>query len=111
MQGERSLSPSSAQLEPRGGLDSIQQLVPHQLLVAELREFEQVHAGAGGGQALQVSAAVVDAEDRVKLLEAQQWRSGAAGDKLQQLALFLICEAFNNLPKDLDDWVSGRVPA
>lgn len=38
------------------------------MLVAELRQLEQIHAGAGGGQALQVVAAVVDAEDRVKLL-------------------------------------------
>lgn len=68
MQGQGSLSPSSAQLEPGGRLDGVQQLVPHQVLVAELRELEQVHAGAGGGQALQVGAAVVDAEDRVKLL-------------------------------------------
>lgn len=59
---------SSAELEPGGGLNGIQQFVPHQVLVAELRQLEQVHAGAGGGQALQVAAAVVDAEDRVKLL-------------------------------------------
>lgn len=44
-------------------------------------------------------------------LEAQQWRSGAASDKLQQFALFLVCEAFDHLPEDLDDGVSGRVPA
>lgn len=43
-------------------------------------------------------------------LEAQQWRSGAAGDKLQQLALLLVCEALDHLPKDLNDRVSGRVP-
>lgn len=59
---------SSAQLEPGGRLDGVQQFVPHQVLVAELWQLEQVHAGAGGGQALQVVAAVVDAEDRVKLL-------------------------------------------
>lgn len=59
---------SSAKLEPGGGLNGIQQFVPHQVLVAELRQLEQVHASAGGGQALQVAAAVVDAEDRVKLL-------------------------------------------
>lgn len=58
----------SAQLEPGGGLDGVQQLVPHQVLVAELRELEQVHAGAGGGKALQVVAAVVNAEGRVELL-------------------------------------------
>lgn len=40
-------------------------------------------------------------------LEAQQWWSGAAGDKLQQLALFFICESFDHLPEDLDDGVSG----
>lgn len=38
------------------------------MLVAELGELEQVHAGAGGGQAIQVSPSVVDAEGRVKLL-------------------------------------------
>lgn len=43
-------------------------------------------------------------------LEAQQWRSGATGDKLQQLALFLLCEAFDHLPEGLDDRMSRRVP-
>lgn len=59
---------SSAQLEAGRRLDGVQQLVPHQVLVAELGQLEQVHAGAGGGQALQVCAPVVDAEDRVELL-------------------------------------------
>lgn len=40
-------------------------------------------------------------------LEAQQRWSGAAGDKLQQLALFVICESFDHLPEDLDDGMSG----
>lgn len=40
-------------------------------------------------------------------LEAQQRRSGAAGDKLQELALLLVCEAFDHFPKDLDDGVIG----
>lgn len=40
------------------------------MLVTELRELQQVHAGAGGGQALQVGAPVVDAEGRVQLLSA-----------------------------------------
>lgn len=48
MQGQRSLL-SSAQLEPSGGLDGVEQLVPHQVLVAELWELQQVHAGAGSG--------------------------------------------------------------
>lgn len=60
--------PPSAQLEAGRRLDGVQQLVPHQVLVAELGQLEQVHAGAGGGQALQVGASVVDAEDRVELL-------------------------------------------
>lgn len=59
---------SSAQLEPGGRLDGIQQLVPHQVLIAELWELEQVHAGARGGQAVQVVAPIVDAEGWVKLL-------------------------------------------
>lgn len=59
---------SSAKLKPRGRLNGIQQFVPHQVLVAELWQLEQVHAGAGGRQALQVAAAVVDAEDWVKFL-------------------------------------------
>lgn len=68
MQGQRSPSPSSAQLEPGRGLDGVQELVPHQVLVAELRQLQQVHAGAGSGQTLQVGSTVVDAEGRVKLL-------------------------------------------
>lgn len=59
---------SSAELEARGRLDGVQQFVPHQVLVAELWQLEQVHAGAGGGQALQVAAPIVDAEDWVKFL-------------------------------------------
>ena len=60
--------PPSTEFETRRGLDGIKKLVPHQVLVAELGQFEQVHAGAGGGQALQVVAPVVDAEGRVQLL-------------------------------------------
>lgn len=59
---------SSAELKPRGRLNGIQQFVPHQVLVTELWQLEQVHAGAGGRQALQVAAAIVDAEDWVKFL-------------------------------------------
>lgn len=69
---------SSAQLEAGRRLDGVQQLVPHQVLVAELGQLEQVHAGAGGGQALQVGAAVVDAEDRVELLRRWRWRRGGS---------------------------------
>lgn len=68
MQGRRSLGAASAQLESSRGLDGVQQLVPHQMLVTELRQLQQVHAGAGGGQALHIAAPVVDAEGRVKLL-------------------------------------------
>lgn len=59
---------SSAKLKPGGRLNGIQQFVPHQVLVAEFWQLEQVHAGAGGRQALQVAAAIVDAEDWVKFL-------------------------------------------
>lgn len=69
-EGTEKTSPSSAQLKPGRRFDGVQQFVPHQVLVAELWELEQVHAGAGGGQTLQVGAAVVDAEDWVKLLWA-----------------------------------------
>lgn len=62
---------SSAQLKTSRGLDCVQQLVPHQVLVAELRKLEQVHASAGGGQTVQISAAVVNAEGRVELLRAK----------------------------------------
>lgn len=65
---ENSASFLSAQLEAGRRLDSVQQLVPHQVLVAKLGQLEQVHAGAGGGQALQVCAPVVDAENRIELL-------------------------------------------
>lgn len=65
--------PSSAQLKPGGWLDGVQQFVPHHVLVAELWELQQVHASAGGGQAVQVGAAVVDAEHRVKLLQILAW--------------------------------------
>lgn len=67
MQGQRSLL-SSAQLEPSGGLDGVEQLVPHQVLVAELWELQQVHAGAGSGETVQVGATVVNAERWVQLL-------------------------------------------
>lgn len=70
---------SSAQLEAGRRLDGVQQLVPHQVLVAELGQLEQVHAGAGGGQALQVGAPVVDAEDRVELL--RRWRERAVNER------------------------------
>lgn len=43
-------------------------------------------------------------------LEAQQRRPRAAGDKLEQLALLVVCEALDHLPEGLDDWVVGRVP-
>lgn len=66
--GIEKLLPSSTELKPGRGLDGVQELVPHQVLVAELRQLEQVHAGAGGRQPFQVAAPVVDAEGRVKLL-------------------------------------------
>lgn len=58
----------SAQLEAGRRLDGVQQLAPHGVLVTELGELEQVHAGAGGGETLKVAAAVVNAEGRVQLL-------------------------------------------
>lgn len=58
----------SAELEARGRLDGVEQFVPHQLLVAELGQFEEVHAGAGGGQTLQVVPSVMDAEGGIELL-------------------------------------------
>lgn len=74
--------PGSAELEPGARLYGVQQLVPHQVLVAELWELEQVHAGARRRQALQVTSTIVNAEGWIKLLKAQQRRSGAAGDEL-----------------------------
>lgn len=59
----------SAQLEARGALDGVQELAPQQRLVLELGELQQVHAGAGCGQPLQVGAPVVDAERGVQLLQ------------------------------------------
>ena len=59
----------SAQLEARGALDGVEELAPQQRLVLELGELQQVHAGAGCGQPLQVGAPVVDAERGVQLLQ------------------------------------------
>lgn len=67
---------SSAQLEARGALDGVEQLAPQQCLVLELWELQQVHAGAGRGQPLQVGAPVVNAERGIQLLED----SGCAGE-------------------------------
>lgn len=70
----RRVSPSrslarSAQLEAGGTFDGVEQLASQERLVLELGELQQVHAGAGRGQPLQVGAAVVDAEGGVQLLE------------------------------------------
>lgn len=62
----------SAELKARGRLDGVEQLAPHQLLVAELGKLEEVHASAGGGQALQIVPPVMDAEGRVELLKRNQ---------------------------------------
>lgn len=61
----------SAQLEARGALDGVEQLAAQQRLVLEFGQLQQVHAGAGGGQPLQVGAAVVNAEGGVQLLKDQ----------------------------------------
>lgn len=74
--------PGSAQLEAGRALDGVQQLAAQQGLVVELGELQQVHAGAGRGQPLQVGAAVVNAEGRVQLLEdsaRQHGRQPASG--------------------------------
>lgn len=59
---------ASAELEAGRALDGVQQLAAQQGLVLELGQLQQVHAGAGRGQPLQVGAPVVDAEGRVQLL-------------------------------------------
>lgn len=65
----------SAELEARGRLYGVEQLALHQLLVVELGQLEQVHAGAGGGKALQIVPSVVDAEGGVELLKKNRRRS------------------------------------
>lgn len=99
----------SAQLEARGALDGVQELAPQQRLILELGELQQVHAGAGGGQPLQVGAPVVDAECGVQLLKPQERGPGAAGHKLEEFALLLVREALHDSPEDLDHGVLGRV--
>ncbi len=62
------LAAHSAELEPGPRLDGVLQLVLERALVPELWQFEEVHAGASGGQAVGLGARVLDAERRVQLL-------------------------------------------
>lgn len=70
---------ASAELEAGGALDGVEQLAAQQGLVPELGQLQQVHAGAGRGQPLQVGAPVVDAEGRVQLLRDRGAGRGVSG--------------------------------
>lgn len=71
----------SAEFEPCAGLNGIQQLLLHLLLVLELREFEEVHASGGRGE-VTIPYPRGDHERGVEFLEPQEWRATAAGHKL-----------------------------
>lgn len=92
---------ASAELEAGGALDGVEQLAAQQGLVPELGQLQQVHAGAGRGQPLQVGAPVVDAEGRVQLLRDRGAASaGAQADTRapRGSAARLGCEAPRLLP-------------
>lgn len=78
----------SAELEARGRLYGIEQLALHQLLVVELGQLEQVHAGAGGGKALQIVPSVMDAEGGVELLKKNRGRS--TGELIRHMSVEMM---------------------
>ena len=43
--------------------------------------------------------------------ESEQWRSGAAGNKLEESSLLFICEAFQDGPEIQDYFMVCRVPS
>lgn len=93
----------SAELEAGGALDGVEQLAAQQGLVPELGQLQQVHAGAGRGQPLQVGAPVVDAEGWVQLLREGAWGVASAGAQADTRAprgsaARLGCEAPRLLP-------------
>lgn len=61
----------SAQLEASSTFDSVEKLTAQKRLVVELGQLQQVHAGAGRGEPLEVRASVVNAERGVQLLKRQ----------------------------------------
>lgn len=87
----------SAQLEARGALDGVQELAPQQCLILELGELQQVHAGAGGGQPLQVGAPVVDAECGVQLLQDSGHTSGHQAQPAGSLSDAHRCDSCSRL--------------
>lgn len=94
---------ASAELEAGGALDGVEQLAAQQGLVPELGQLQQVHAGAGRGQPLQVGAPVVDAEGWVQLLREGAWGVASAGAQADTRAprgsaARLGCEAPRPLP-------------
>lgn len=52
----------SAEFEPSTGLDGVEKFCPHGLSVLEGRQLEQVHAGAGGRQTVNLGACAVNTE-------------------------------------------------
>lgn len=54
------------------------------MLVAELGQLEEVHASAGGGEALQIVPPVMDAEGRVELLRRNQTSREKTDQQQQQ---------------------------
>lgn len=66
----------SAQLKASSTFNSIEKFTSQKSLVTELRELQQVHAGAGCGEPLEVRAPVVNAERRVQLLKDSRRRRG-----------------------------------
>lgn len=57
-----------AEFETGARLDGVKEFFTQHFLVAELRQFEQIHAGAGTGKTLFISPAMMNAECWVKLL-------------------------------------------
>lgn len=105
----RILASASAQLKASSTFNSIEKFTSQKCLVIELRELQQVHAGAGCGEPLKVRASVVNTKCGIQLLKPQQRGSRAACYKLQQFALFFISEPFHNSPEDLNNRMVCRI--
>lgn len=64
----RILASASAQLKASSTFNSIEKFTSQKCLVIELRELQQVHAGAGCGEPLKVRASVVNTKCGIQLM-------------------------------------------
>lgn len=84
---------SSAQLKASSTFNSVEQFTSQKCLVVKLRELQQVHAGAGCGEPLEVGASVVNAERRIQLLKD----SRRAAHSFNKHGLTRISKSMQNL--------------